>query len=48
MLMKTLAALLASAALAGAAPMPGELPELNVPAELDPHVKPAPDPEDDE
>lgn len=28
------------AALAGAAPMPGELPELNVPAELDPHEKP--------
>ena len=28
------------AALGGRAPMPGELPELNVPAELDPHHKP--------
>ena len=27
------------AALAGHSPMPGELPELNVPAELDPHNK---------
>ena len=35
------------AALAGAAPMPGELPELNVPAELDPHMKPVADMEDE-
>jgi flagellar biosynthetic protein FlhB len=34
------------AALAGASPMPGELPALNVPAELDPHVVPAAPPED--
>ena len=31
------------AALAGAAPQPGELPELSVPQELDPHHKPVPD-----
>jgi flagellar biosynthetic protein FlhB len=36
------------AALAGAAPMPGELPDLNVPAELDPHVKPVAADEDEE
>jgi flagellar biosynthetic protein FlhB len=36
------------AALAGAAPMPGALPELAVPAELDPHVKPVATDEDDE
>jgi len=31
------------AALAGQIAMPNELPELNVPAELDPHQKPVPD-----
>jgi flagellar biosynthetic protein FlhB len=36
------------AALVGAAPMPGDLPELNVPAELDPHVKPVATDEDDD
>ena len=34
------------AALAGQAPQPGELPELNVPPELDPHQQPVPDMED--
>jgi hypothetical protein len=28
--------------------MPGDLPELNVPAELDPHVKPVESGEEDE
>ncbi|KNZ34392.1 MAG: type III secretion protein [Methylibium sp. NZG] len=36
------------AALAGRSAMPGELPELNVPAELDPHHKPPPSLEDTE
>ena len=36
------------AALAGRSAMPGELPELNVPAELDPHNKPTDLPEDAE
>ena len=36
------------AALAGAAPMPGELPALDVPAELDPHVRAAPAVDDEE
>ena len=30
------------AALTGKAPMPGELPELPVPPELDPHTRPLP------
>jgi flagellar biosynthetic protein FlhB len=33
------------AAMAGRVAMPGALPELNVPAELDPHNKPAPSPQ---
>ena len=36
------------AAMAGQAPMPGELPPLQVPPELDPHLKPARAPEDAE
>lgn len=36
------------AALAGQAPMPGDLPELNVPPELDPHVSGARPVDDDE
>jgi flagellar biosynthesis protein FlhB len=34
------------AALAGQVAMPADLPELNVPADLDPHNKPMPDMED--
>jgi flagellar biosynthesis protein FlhB len=34
------------AAMAGQVAMPAALPELNVPADLDPHNKPVPDTED--